>query len=224
MLFDLRSRGRRRFVQVIYVCLALVLLSGLVLFGVGAGNNNGGLLNAFTNNGSNGQSGALDAQTKTAIKATQKNPKSAGAWASLVQARFDLAGEGKNYDSATSTYTKSGKVQLQDAANAWTKYLSLTSKPDVDLAALMARAYAALEQYGNEASAWEFVADANPSATQGYLCLAFSAYAAKQTRKGGLAAAKAESLAPKLDKLEIKQELSSAKSSATTAASYAQQC
>ena len=49
MLFDLRSRGRRRAVRVIYVGLAVLMFGGLVLFGVGAGNGLGGLLNAFTN-------------------------------------------------------------------------------------------------------------------------------------------------------------------------------
>jgi hypothetical protein len=222
MLFDLRSRGRRRVVQVIYVGLAILMLGGLVLFGVGAGNNNGGLLNAFTNNGSgNGQSAAVDSQTKAALKAVDKSPKSASAWASLVQARFDLAGEGKNYDTTTSTYTKSGKAQLQDAANAWTHYLSLTgNKPQVELATLMARAYAALEQYSNESSAWEFVASANPTSSEGFLCLAFSAYAAKQNRKAALAGAQAVKLAPKLQQLTIKQELTASKSSAQ----YAQEC
>jgi len=222
MLFDLRSRGRRRAVQVIYVGLAILMLGGLVLFGVGAGNNNGGLLNAFTNNGSSGgQSAVVNAQTKAALKATEKNPKSTAAWSALVQARFTAAGEGNNFDSTTETYTKDGKKQLQAAANAWIRYLALTNnKPEIDLATLMARAYAALEQYSNEASAWEYVADANPKAASGYLCLAFSAYAAKQNRKGDLASATALALVPKLQKLQIKQELTASKSSAT----YAQEC
>jgi len=52
MLFDLRGRGRRRTVQVVYLGLAVLMFVGLVLFGVGAGNGFGGLLNAFTGNGS----------------------------------------------------------------------------------------------------------------------------------------------------------------------------
>ena len=53
MLFDLRSRGRRHTVRVIYLFLALVMASGLVLVGVGTGSS-GGLLNAFTNGSSSG--------------------------------------------------------------------------------------------------------------------------------------------------------------------------
>ena len=51
MLFDLRSRGRRRTVQVVYLGLAILFGGGLILFGVGTGSG-GGLLNAFTGNGS----------------------------------------------------------------------------------------------------------------------------------------------------------------------------
>src|SRR5579871_2778822 len=103
MLFDLRSRGRRRAVQVIYVGLALIMISGLLLVGVGTGSG-GGILNAFTNNGSSsGQNAAINAQTRAALKATKKDPNSASAWASLVQARFTAAGEGSNFDSATAT-------------------------------------------------------------------------------------------------------------------------
>ena len=47
MLFDLRSRGRRRTVQATYLGLALLMGGGLVLFGVGTGGGGGGLLNAF---------------------------------------------------------------------------------------------------------------------------------------------------------------------------------
>ena len=50
MLFDLRGRGRRRFVQGIYLGLAILMGGGLILFGVGAGTN-GGLLDAFSKPG-----------------------------------------------------------------------------------------------------------------------------------------------------------------------------
>ena len=37
MLFDLRGRGRRRTVQVIYIGLAILMVGGLLLFGIGGG-------------------------------------------------------------------------------------------------------------------------------------------------------------------------------------------
>jgi hypothetical protein len=220
MLFDLRSRGRRRTVQVIYLLLALIMVSGLVLVGVGTGNGNGGLLNAFTNNGSGGGSTASDAQVKAALKATQKDPTSAGAWGSLVQARFELAGQGNNYDSSTSTYAKGGKAQLTEAVSAYEHYTTLTKTPAVSVARLAAEAYTIIAQYKGASSAWQAVAAAEPSANT-WVCVAATSYAAKNTRLGALAAAQAVKLAPKLQRVQLKEELTSAKTEGATLAQEA---
>ena len=47
MLFDLRGRGRRNTIKVIYIMLAFLMGGGLVLFGIG-GNTSGGLVDAIT--------------------------------------------------------------------------------------------------------------------------------------------------------------------------------
>src|SRR5436305_4727914 len=113
MLFDLRSRGRRRTVQGVYLALALVLGGGLVLFGVGAGNGLGGLLNAFTGNGSgNNQNQAVSQQEKAAIKAVKADPNSPGAWSSMIQARWTTANQSNNLNSATATFSAHGKKEL----------------------------------------------------------------------------------------------------------------
>ncbi len=92
MLFDLRSRGRRRTVQFVYLGLAVLMGGGLVLFGVGSGTSGGGLLNGLSGSGSgNSGSAAVSAQEKTALKATKTDPTSASAWASLVSARWSNA-------------------------------------------------------------------------------------------------------------------------------------
>src|SRR5436305_2547824 len=111
MLFDLRSRGRRRTVQAVYLGLAIILGGGLVLFGVGAGNGLGGLLNAFTGKGSSsGQTAAVSQQEKAAIKATQLNPNNAQAWASLIQARWSNATSNSvNFNASTGQFTAQGK-------------------------------------------------------------------------------------------------------------------
>jgi hypothetical protein len=220
MLFDLRSRGRRRTVQFVYLGLAILMGGGLVLFGVGAGNGNGGLLNAFTGNGSgNSGSAVVSAQEKAAVKATQTNPTSASAWASLVSASWTSASAGNNYNSATGTFTTSGKKELTTATRAWDRYLTLTKTPDPNLAILAARAYGALANYAGEASAWEIQAAANPNAAKGYECLAAAAYAAKQTRKGDLALAKALSLVPKLSRPTLKSAIIAAKTNPSVAQS-----
>ncbi len=211
MLFDLRSRGRRRTVQAVYLGLALLMGGGLVLFGVGTGNGNGGLLNAFSGGGSGNQKQGLSSAERTALSSARLHPSDPSSWLKLVQARWENANTGSNYNTPTATFTAGGKQELAALAQDWQRYLKLTSKPDGDLAILAARAYAQLGNYSSEASAWEIQTQVNPASPNGYLCLAASAYAAKQTRKGDLAAAKAESLVPKATRSQVKQQLAAAK-------------
>jgi hypothetical protein len=218
MLFDLRSRGRRRTVQGVYLFLALLLGGGLVLFGVGAGNGFGGILNAFTGNGSSsGQKAAVSSQEKAAIAATTQRPTDPAAWSALVQARWSNANQGANFDATSGTYTASGKLELTKLTNAWEKYSSLSKNPDPTVAILAARSYAQLGQYSKEAGAWETESASAPNEPKGYECLAASAYAAGQTRKGDLASQKALSLVPKAQQLTIKQEMQQAKTDKTVA-------
>jgi hypothetical protein len=219
MLFDLRSRGRRRTVQVVYLGLAVLMGGGLVLFGVGAGNGFGGILNAFTGNGSgSAQTQVVSAQEKTALKETKLGPTNPTAWADLVRARWTSAGQGADF-STTTGFTATGKKELALTTQAWTHYLQLIKTPNPDITVLAARAYSALGDYANEAKAWELESLANPTEPKGYECLAASAYAAKQTRKGDLAAAKAVSLVSKAQQLTLKQELAQAKTNPVVAQS-----
>jgi hypothetical protein len=219
MLFDLRSRGRRRTVQVVYLGLAVLMGGGLVLFGVGAGNGLGGLLNAFTGSGSgSAQSQALSQQEKTALRQTRQNPSNPAAWAALVNARWiSASGNPSNYNSTTGTFSASGRKELAATTSAWERYLALTKQPDPNVAILAARAYAQLGQYPGSARAWEIQSLANPNSPKGYECLAATAYAAKQTRKGDLALAKALSLVPKLSRATLKTQISAAKTTPTVA-------
>jgi predicted Zn-dependent protease len=212
MLFDLRSRGRRRTVQAVYLGLALLMGGGLVLFGVGAGNGFGGILNAFTGGGSSGaQTQVVSQAEKTALQQTKLHPTDPAGWAALVQARWTSAGQGNDYDTSTGTFTATGKKELGAASTAWERYLQLIKHPDPNLAILAARAYAATGNYSGEAGAWEIETLANPSEAKGFECLAASAYAAKQTRKGDLATAKALSLVPKLGRTALQAQLTQAK-------------
>jgi len=223
MLFDLRSRGRRTTVRVVYGGLALLMVVGLVGLGVGTGSSGGGLLNAGTNSGSGG--GATQVytqQVEQALKAVKKKPDSAAAWGALAQARWGAAGSGTNFDSTTGTYTKTGRQQLALAATAWTHYVTLKQgKPSLELAFLAAGIYQNLAQYKNEAIAWNYAlgtqSSHSPGALKPYLCLALSSYASKNTAKGDLAAAAAVNLTPKLQRLTLKASLKSARSSPTTA-------
>lgn len=219
MLFDLRSRGRRRTVQVVYLFLAVLIGGGLVLFGVGAGNGIGGLLNAFSGNGSGSNANqVVDQQATSAQKAAEKDPTNPEVWANLVQARWTVAGQGSNYNANTSTFTTSGKQQLGYAVTAWERYLQLTKNPDPDVATLAARVYASLGNYSGEASAWQIVTASDPTAATGYECLAASEYAAKNTRVGGLAEAKALALVPKAKREIVQTEINEAKTQPIVAA------
>lgn len=219
MLFDLRSRGRRRTVQGVYLGLALLMGGGLVLFGVGAGNGIGGLLNAFSGNGSGSNQGQVVSQAdKTALKAVKADPTSPAAWASLVQARWTTAGQGSNYNSTSASFTAAGKEQLAGVTQAWQRYETLTKSPDADLALLAAEAYGALGNYAGEANAWAAEAAASPTQAKGYECLAASAFAAKQTDKAELALAKAVSLVPKAQRALLKTQIQEAKTQPSVAA------
>ena len=225
MLFDLRSRGRRRTVQSVYLLMAVLMGGGLVLFGVGAGNGFGGILNAFTGSGSSSaQKQVVSQQETAALKETRTKPNSASAWGDLLQARWTSAGQGSNYNSSTQQFTASGKQELTGATTAWERYVSLTTTVDPSLAVLAARAYVALGNYTGASSAWERETLASPGEVKGFECLAIMAYSAGQTRKGDLASAKALTLLPKAQQTTVKQSFTAAKGSKSSAQQLAQQC
>jgi hypothetical protein len=219
MLFDLRSRGRRRTVQAVYLTLAVLMGGGLVLFGVGAGNGIGGLLNAFTGNSSSSNKPAVSQAEKSALRQTRLNPNSASAWGSLVQARYEAAGQYAN--QTTGAYTSAGLEKLRQAGDAWQHYLKLTKKPDSTVSLLAAHAYDSLGDPKHGVGAWQAVTQANPTAFTYYEYLAADAWQAKQNDLGDLASAKAISLAPKVQRSQVKTQLNQIKSRATAAGAAA---
>src|SRR6202007_360048 len=170
MLFDLRSRGRRRTVQGVYLGLALLMGGVLRLFGVGAGNGFGGLLNAFNGSGSGSNQGQVVISfEKSALKAVKDNPSSASAWASLMQARWTAAtSNGTGFNQTTGNFTATGTNQLRPLGPEWQRSLQLTKTPTADNAILAAKAYGILGQYGSAADAWDSVSIASPSDVSAY--------------------------------------------------------
>jgi len=218
VLFDLRSRGRRRTVQATYLGLAVLMGGGLVLFGVGTGVGGGGLLNGLGGGGGGSQKPVVSQAEKSALRATQLRPNDQHAWSDLITARDATAKQ--DYNPATSTFTAAGRKELAAETQAWQRYLQLTKQPDSTLAILAARAYGAVGDFAPAASAWQIVTLANPSQVNAFECLAASAYAAHQTHLGDLASTKAIGLVPKVRQFEIKQVLTQAK----TQPQVAQQC
>ena len=210
MLFDLRGRGRRRTVQVIYVTLAVLMGGGLVFFGIG-GSVSGGLFDAvgLTNGNSGGGTSSQDLLVKQERRAearTRTTPRDAAAWAALARTRYQLAGQGENYDQQTGTFKAGGRQQLARAGEAWDRYVALNPpKPDAGLATLMLQAFGplGLNQPAQGVGAAEIVAEQRPSA-QAYYQLAVFAFAAKQNRKAELAGRKAIELAPAAERAQVK--------------------
>ncbi|HEU4656792.1 MAG TPA: Tar ligand binding domain-containing protein [Capillimicrobium sp.] len=197
MLFDLRSRGRRRMVKVIYLGLAILMGGGLILFGVGSGVS-GGLFDAFSGNSGGSSDNTFEERVEKAQDRAQASPKDAAAWAALAVAEAQMAGVGENFDQTTRTFTDSGKERLRAADRAWQRYVALDpKKPDGAAATQMVQVYAqgALNDPAKAAAAQEMAIAAGQDGYGQYAQLAVFAYQAGQTRKGDLAADKALELA-----------------------------
>ena len=177
----------------------------------------GGLVDAITGS-SGGDTGSerFDKAEKAAVLATQRTPQNPAAWAALARARVQSAGIGDNFDPNTATYTDAGKAKLDQAADAWKKYLALDpKKPDDRVAGLMVRAFdqTGLNRPADAVAAQEIITEARPSPTT-YATLAIYAYQAGQTRKGDLARNEALDRAPADEKNTLKSSLDQAKQQA----------
>jgi cytochrome c-type biogenesis protein CcmH/NrfG len=219
MLFDLRGRGRRRVVQVIYLSLAILMGGGLVLFGVG-GATSGGLLDAFSSNsGQTSVDKVFEERVEKAEKGVRARPADPKAWAELTRVRFQQAGSGDGFDQNQGAFTDKGKEKLLGAASAWNKYLTLTDKPDDTIASLMVQTFGTtgLNLPGEAVSAMEIVLERRPETGPLYAQLASLAYQAGQTRKAELASKKALALTPKDDREQIQAQLDAARQAASQA-------
>jgi hypothetical protein len=222
MLFDLRGRGRRRTVQVIYLSLAILMGGGLVFFGIG-GNTSGGLFDAI--NGSGGGGGgssnvdaAVQKRVDTYEQRIRTNPQDQASLVALAKLRFQIANTGENYNSDQQAFTAKGVNVLRQSSSAWQRYLALDpKKPDAQTANLMVQAYgqAGLKQYDKAVQALEIVIDSRAESAGLYANLAVLASGANQTRKSQLAEQKAIDLAPKDQRKQLKSDIDLAKSQIT---------
>jgi hypothetical protein len=215
MLFDLRGRGRRRTVQVIYLSLAILMGGGLVLFGIG-GDVQGGLFDAF----SQGQGDAAK-QTQEQVdklkKQAQTDPNNPRVYARLAETEYQLAGQSEGYKQETGEFTGEARKHLEAAKRAWEKHLQLAGdKPNAEVASIMRTALPSLGDVAGAVRAQEIVIDSlgDEAGFGDYANLAVLAYQAGQTRKGDLAAERAVKLAPKDQREQLQAQLESAKTQA----------
>jgi tetratricopeptide (TPR) repeat protein len=216
MLFDLRGRGRRRTVQVIYLTLAILMGGGLILFGIGGGTN-GGLFDAI------GGSGSSNTSTDTVFKKRlaayerqlQANPQDTAALIGVTKLHFGNASTGENFNQAQNAYTAKGLAELRQASASWQRYLATNpKKPDPSTANLMVQVYGpnGLKQYPQAVTALEAVIADRKETANLYAQLAILASGAKQDRKSTLAEEKAVALTPKAKRKELKSAIDLEKS------------
>ena len=209
MLFDLRGKGRRRTVQVIYLSLAILMGGGLVLFGIG-GATSGGLFDAFSSDsGTTNISSTYTKKIETYKKQVQVNPKNQAAWAALARAQYQDANI-NGYDQNTGTYSADALKELQVAADSWQSYLDLNpTKPDGNVASLMVNAYGAnaLNDPAKGAQALAAVIDDRGGSSALYTQLAVLYYAAGDVRKSVLAERSAVSRAQPAQRKLVKARI-----------------
>jgi hypothetical protein len=207
MLFDLRGRGRRNTIRIVYIGLAVIFALGFVGFGVGGGLGSGGIFDVFTKNeGSGGVS--RSGEIKKYEKLTRAQPRNVNAWEKLLNAQVHEAG-GEAYVTRTGVTSKGRQLYLQ-IDHTWSSYLALNPpKPNITLAKQVLQIYGeeGLNRPGSAVGVLQIIVAAEPKSAVYYRFLAEYAYKAKNLRIGDLAAAKAVTLAPPEQRKRLKTEL-----------------
>jgi hypothetical protein len=208
VLFDLRGQ-RRRFIQVIYASLAVLMGGGLILFGIG-GDVSGGLLDGLgLGSGTGGGDTGFEDQIEDAEKRLQANPQDTEALLDLVKFHSSSGQQQLEVDEATGQpvgVPPEAEDSYQRAADAWDRYLALKpNKPDSGAAAVVAQSYYLLASASDSATeaipnlkaaaeAERIVAGATPdvgplTSLASYLYLAGDTAAAEQAKQQALAVA-----------------------------------
>ncbi len=212
MLFDLRGR-RRRAVQATYLVLAVLMGGGLVLFGIG-GDVSGGLFDAFSERSGNAGDDITEERMERNEKRLQSNPANTVALKALVRDNYSLAAA--EQDPNATSFPDDARDELRRAGAYWQRYLEAAEgEPDPSLATVALRVYdvGALGRPKEAARAMAIVADASND-FQSYLQLVNYAALAGDERTADLAAQKAEDLAPKDVKKEVRQQAAQLKKAA----------
>jgi hypothetical protein len=125
MVFDIRGR-RRHVVKFVYAILALLM--GASLFLVVGPVNIGSLLG---NNESSSASGALIEQAENVERKVRKEPKNPDLLLALTKARINAGNSMAevNPETGAAEITGEGRVQLEQASEAWSRYLKATDEP-----------------------------------------------------------------------------------------------
>ena len=219
MLFDLRGRGRRRVVHVIYLALAVLMGGGLVLFGIG-GNTSGGLFDAFSGDSGTPTTSSYTKQIENTQKQIATDPKNAAAYARLASLRLAEGGANGGFERDAD-----GLQDFRLASTAWERYLALQpAKVDQSVARQMINVYgtSGLNLPDKAVGVMDLIIDqTEPPEADLYKQYALLAFTAGQARKGDLAIDKAVSLSPAADRKQVRSALESLKAQVAPAAAGA---
>lgn len=188
MLFDLQGK-RKRFIQAIYLTLAILMGGGLILFGIG-GNTSGGLFDAFSDDAESSSDPVYDRQIEEAQTTLAENPQDEQALVDLARAEFLSAQSAVETDAqGAQTIPEETLVGYGQAIEVWERYLKTDpQRPDDTVAALLVRAYTSLagaatasedlkSNIAGAQQAAEVIVEASPSVGSLSQLAAFSYYA-----------------------------------------------
>jgi hypothetical protein len=122
VLFDLQTPRRRRVVRVVFGGLALIFAISFVFLGVGTGGGGFSFSDLFGGGGGSTAT-AFDSDIEAAQKQLQANPSDTTALANLVRLQYSAANANTESSGAP---TSEGEQHLQEAADAWNKYVKLS--------------------------------------------------------------------------------------------------
>ena len=124
MLFDLQSPRRRRVIRVTFGALAAIFAISFVFLGVGTGGGGFSFSDLFGSGGGGSTATAFDDQIEAAQKKLEVNPNDTASLAELVQLQYSAANANTDTNGAP---TSEGEQHLQEAADAWNKYVKLSN-------------------------------------------------------------------------------------------------
>jgi hypothetical protein len=216
MLFDLRGK-RRRFIQVIYALLALLMGGGLIFFGIGS-DVQGGLFDAFDDSSGSSDT-AFDEQAQRIEQKLKTDPRNEQLLVGATRAWYTAANAQVEYDPTTGApldFPQGAIADFGRSGDAWQRYLDTKpAKPNSDVAGLAATAlfYSAASattatdfesKMSQAVEAQQLFAGAEPSLNS-YITLARYHYYAGDFKAGDAAADKAKQQAPQGQAQALKQ-------------------
>lgn len=204
MLFDLRSKRRRRVVKITYSAIAAIFLVGFLFFGVGTGLF--GNTNIFEASGSSNGAKSYAGQAEAAAKRVKREPNNPAAWQALLVAQLHEAAEPRYTNQTTGGFTAEGRRFLPKIERSWEGYMAAThDNPSLELAKRMVTILGeeGLDNAAQAVQALEVITAAEPNNFQPFVELAQYAYQAGNSREGDLASQRALALVPSAEKAHL---------------------